>query len=194
MKDITTIAEKGQSLCLQSIRELCRVFWGPDLQHCREMLGGAFLRPFSASTEVFNQEAEISGIQHFFSGFDDEHRLYAFLDETFIRLFVSTRGRIIPPYQSCYENDGRLMMGPGAVEMKKRLAARGLAVDGQLNEPPDHISVELEYLYFLLETGWIGNDSRSLFEAGDFANGSNPGQHAFTINVESGCHLFRVVD
>ena len=53
--------------------------------------------------------------------------------------------------------------------MKKRLEASGLAIDETIHEPPDHLSVELEYLYFLLEKGWSDKDRIFLSEAGSFA-------------------------
>jgi TorA-specific chaperone len=34
--------------------------------------------------------------------------------------------------------------------MQERLASAGLSVAGEGNQPPDHLAVELEYLYFLL--------------------------------------------
>jgi TorA-specific chaperone len=34
--------------------------------------------------------------------------------------------------------------------MRQRLGEAGLSIAGQGNEPPDHLAVELEYLYFLL--------------------------------------------
>ncbi len=171
MKDLTTLSAEAQSVCLRTIREMCRIFWGPEPAHCREMLEGTFLVPFSALTDLFSGAAEVSRLQAFLSGFEDERQLFAELEQAYIRLFISTSGRVIPLYQSCYENDDRLMMGQGAVDMKKRLAASGLAIDGGVNEPPDHLSIELEYLYFLLEAGWQGGDRQSVLAAATFAGG-----------------------
>ncbi len=170
MQEMTNLSEKEQMSLLLQVEEMCRVFWGPDLQQCRELVSGAFLGSFSAIETVYSDAAEIKKIHRFVETFENEQRLYDFLSEAFIRLFVSTRGQITPLYQSCYENEDRLMMGKSAVEMKKRLAAVKLTVHGLLNEPPDHISVELEYLYFLLNTGWTGGDNRYLQQAGDFAS------------------------
>jgi len=49
------------------------------------------------------------------------------------------------------------------------LAASGLAVDLDSNEPPDHLAIELEYLYHLLATGWSGDDPTPAAQGGEFA-------------------------
>ncbi len=49
-------------------------------------------------------------------------------------------------------------MGPPAVRMKKRFESSGLSLSDNMHEPPDHLSIELEYLYFLLEKGWSDNE------------------------------------
>jgi TorA-specific chaperone len=60
-------------------------------------------------------------------------------------------------------------MGPAAVLMQKRLDSSSLSLPDSMHEPPDHLSIELEYLYFLLEKGWADNDSEILSEAVSFA-------------------------
>ena len=59
-------------------------------------------------------------------------------------------------------------MEAAAERMQARFASRGLSFDSGLNEPPDHLAVELEYLYFLLDSGWSANDPTLLTEAVDF--------------------------
>ena len=60
-------------------------------------------------------------------------------------------------------------MGQSALDMRDRLAASGLAVDLASNEPPDHLSIELEYLYHLLATGWSENDPSLAAQGVEFA-------------------------
>ena len=43
-------------------------------------------------------------------------------------------------------------MGPPTQEMLQQFENVGLAIGDGINEPPDHISLELEYLYFLLDS------------------------------------------
>ena len=53
--------------------------------------------------------------------------------------------------------------------MKKRFESKGLSLSETMHEPPDHLSIELEYLYFLLKKGWSDNDPAILSEAVSFA-------------------------
>lgn len=60
------------------------------------------------------------------------------------------------------------MMGPPAQRMQILLAEVGLVATSAANEPPDHISTQLEYLYFLLSTGWRDGDSEARQRATEF--------------------------
>ncbi|MFV0348641.1 MAG: molecular chaperone [Halodesulfovibrio sp.] len=88
----------------------------------------------------------------------------------YVRLFVSNReGVPVPLYASCHtaESERRVMAAP-ALAMQERLAAVGLKTSGESNEPPDHISIQLEYLYYLLSTGWRDHDGTALESAAGF--------------------------
>jgi TorA-specific chaperone len=61
------------------------------------------------------------------------------------------------------------MMGEPALKMQRRFKSKGLAVDSDLHEPPDHLAIELEYLYFLLSKGRENPDRELIAEAGSFA-------------------------
>lgn len=90
-----------------------------------------------------------------------------------VRLFVSAHGGVpAPPYESCHaERGGRpAMMGPEALAMRERLDAAGLDCG---SEPPDHVGVELGYLYFLLHEAWT-EKTRPVGEAAGFARGIRP--------------------
>jgi TorA maturation chaperone TorD len=62
------------------------------------------------------------------------------------------------------------MMGEPALDMKQRYLSKGLSLAEDIGEPPDHLSIELEYLYFLLEKGWAEKDDRLLEEASSFSS------------------------
>jgi TorA maturation chaperone TorD len=49
-------------------------------------------------------------------------------------------------------------MGEPAIDMKNRYESKGLSLSDEIHEPPDHISIEQEYLYFLLDKGWSDDD------------------------------------
>jgi len=77
------------------------------------------------------------------------------LETEYVRLFVAGRGGIVAPlYESCHLGDSSQVMGTAALAMQSRLKDCGLEVSLDSNEPPDHIALELEYLYHLLVTGW----------------------------------------
>jgi TorA-specific chaperone len=79
------------------------------------------------------------------------------LESDAVRLFITAGGGVsAPPYESCHRGGTPRIMGPSALAMRDRLARTCLeTADG---EPPDHLAVELEYLYHLLATGWVRND------------------------------------
>ncbi|NNL78445.1 MAG: molecular chaperone TorD family protein, partial [Desulfobacterales bacterium] len=97
-------------------------------------------------------------------------------EEAYVRLFVNARGGIVaPPYQSCYIGTEEIgtkasLMGEPAVLMKQRFKSKGLSLASNMNEPPDHLAIELEYLYFLLEKGWADKSNEFVVEAAFFAD------------------------
>ena len=64
------------------------------------------------------------------------------------------------------------MMGRPALEMKARLAAAGLSMDSRAKEPPDHLAVQLEYLYFLLSKFRVDHDTLLIEKAVSFTSGT----------------------
>ena len=81
------------------------------------------------------------------------------LETEYVRLFIAGPGGVPAPlYESCHASGNPRTMGQSALDMRTRLAEAGLAVNLDSNEPPDHLAIELEYLYHLLATGWSGPD------------------------------------
>lgn len=69
------------------------------------------------------------------------------LAEAYTRLFLINPSGVCPPYASHYlapEAPARVM-----AEVEEAYARAGLAVSPSLNEPPDHVSVELEFMGLL---------------------------------------------
>ena len=66
------------------------------------------------------------------------------------RLFVGPFGLKAPPYGSIYLDNERTVMGPSTMETIRFYEEEGLARDESFNELPDHIAVELEFMYFLI--------------------------------------------
>jgi len=66
----------------------------------------------------------------------------------YTKLFVGPYGLLAPPYGSMYLEDNDRVMGNSTMEIRNRYAEEGL--DICLKEVPDHIAIELEFMYFLI--------------------------------------------
>ena len=64
-------------------------------------------------------------------------------------LFVGPFTLIAPPYGSVYLDKGRRVMGDSTLQVLRFYQDAGLAVE--IDEPPDHVAVELEFLYYLAD-------------------------------------------
>jgi DMSO reductase family type II enzyme chaperone len=65
------------------------------------------------------------------------------------RLFVGPQRVIAPPYGSVYLEEGRRVMGESTLEALREYEEAGLHLDAAFKELPDHIAVELEFVYYL---------------------------------------------
>jgi TorA maturation chaperone TorD len=65
------------------------------------------------------------------------------------RLFVGPAELKAPPYGSVYLEKGRHVMGVSTMEVASQYRTLGLTIDDDFEELPDHIAVELEYMYYL---------------------------------------------
>jgi len=83
-----------------------------------------------------------------------EESLASYTDEElaveYARLFVGPFGLKAPPYGSVYLDGERTVMGPSTMETIRIYEEEGLARDEGFSELPDHIAVELEFMYFLI--------------------------------------------
>ncbi len=168
--------KKLNSAVLEGIQIMCKMFWGPDLDSCRHMMEGGFFQNFEI---IFGKSEEkfsvmLDNINSIINGFDSFQSFFDHLNECYVRLFVNAKeGITAPMYQSCYEFENAPMMGESAIKMKNRFLSKGLSLENLVHEPPDHLAIELEYLFFLLqETGLDLNDDPDKFishEAASFA-------------------------
>lgn len=160
-----------RQLLLTGLRQLCRFFWGPDIEQCREILEGRFFNSFCAAENpgASGFAFALKQMDACIRWFSDSETLFQSLETTYVRLFISSRGGItVPLYQSAFE--GACLMGASAVKMKRRLEAVGLDTTGHAaGEPPDHLAIELEYLYFLLEKGDADQNAALIRDAQRFA-------------------------
>lgn len=162
-----------QSILLDGLKIMGQTFWGPSVEGCTEMVKENYLNRLDSLTSVLKTEAGdgLHEIGSIIKSFPDGDSLYQHLEEAYVRLFISAKGGITAPlYESCYEFEGAPLMGRAAAEMKERFEAKGLSVADTIQEPPDHLSIELEYLYFLLDKGWGEQDDALVDEGSTFAD------------------------
>ena len=162
-----------QTILLDGLKIMGQTFWGPSLEACTEMVKNTYLDRLQSLESVLPGRSfdSLDQIVSTIKSFSDGDSLYGHLEECYVRLFITAKGGIVAPlYESCYEFEGAPLMGRPATEMKKRFEAQGLSVADNIQEPPDHLSIELEYLYFILERGWREKDDALVAEAAEFAS------------------------
>ena len=175
--DSSAISTKDQQQALlEIIKEMIGVFWGPDLIKCTKMLQKPVIGAFDelATRPNFHDFGALTEINSILKKFENAEAFFHHLEQAYVRLFISDRtGVTAPLYASCYANtesgEKALLMGQAAIDMKSRFESKGLSLSDQIHEPPDHISIELEYLYFLLDKGWSDDDQELIEEATTFA-------------------------
>lgn len=141
---------------------LAQIFWGPDPEQCRDLLGALPALEGLAEALGPGQDAPARELAAWLAARPDPATLCRELEPAHVALFIARPGGVAaPPYQSCYQGPG-LLMGPPAREMARRLEEAGLAL-ARAGEPPDHLAAELEYLAHLL------SDGRTVAEGLDFA-------------------------
>jgi TorA-specific chaperone len=165
-----------QQAFLKTLKDMISVFWGPDPEKCAALLEPSVFDPFDQINALsgFHMSRALSEIKSMLQKISNADALYLHLEEAYVRLFISDRkGVTAPLYASCYETtpsgEKALLMGEPAIDMKKRFESKGLSLSDEIHEPPDHLSIELEYLYFLLDKGWADGDKDLIEEASTFA-------------------------
>lgn len=85
------------------------------------------------------------------------------LQVDYTRLFVGPYGLLASPYGSMYLENLKLL-GDSTIDVSRRYAQEGLGLN--IKEVPDHIAVELEFMYFLIhkevEAALKGNSSQAV--------------------------------
>ncbi len=172
-KRLTGHGQAGSSGSIGILKELlgviARIFWGPDEAFCANLREDAFWE--SLETRLAQAGAEcpalIKGLRTYATGFENPEQLYIELESEYIRLFINSADGIVAPlYQSCYEGSERLLMRNSAIEMSRRLENSGLSLSPEVADLPDHLCIELEYLYYLLSqksTASKNNDEAKAF-------------------------------
>jgi TorA maturation chaperone TorD len=177
MHSIYSLDKTNQAALLEGVAWLSRFYWGPAAESSRDILPGIYLRPFEALKPMVGYEPSdvLDELRAINTSFLNEDDIFQYLEQAYVRLFINSRDGIAAPlYASCYEAGGAPgkdapLMGPPAVLMKERFESKGLSLGDHIHDPPDHLAIELEYLYFLLKGGWSDDDAALKDEAVSFA-------------------------
>lgn len=69
----------------------------------------------------------------------------------YAKLFVGPNELLAPPYGSVYLNGGNRVMGDATMQVGRMYEDAGLCLqEDVIKEPSDHISLELEFIYYLI--------------------------------------------
>ncbi len=75
------------------------------------------------------------------------------MNQEYTRLFRFGKEVPCPPYESVYRTEDRILMSHYAIDVEDRMRSFGVEVSENFKEPPEHISVELEFLKYLYMIG-----------------------------------------
>nr|WP_321255050.1 molecular chaperone TorD family protein [uncultured Pseudodesulfovibrio sp.] len=149
-------------LHLLNVLELCvTVFRGPNAEEWAnlakvgvpELLASVQKNPdtFLAPAQCLNQLS---------ANLSDED--ISILETEYVRLFIAGSGGVPAPlYESCHLDTTPRTMGQSALDMQSRLQEAGLEMSLDSNEPADHLTIELEFLFYLLSEGWFGQKEQA---------------------------------
>lgn len=69
----------------------------------------------------------------------------------FAGLFIGPGKIPIPPYESFYTSEKRLLMQEATIAVRKKYLKAGLVMKNLYSSPEDHIASEFEFMYFLCQ-------------------------------------------
>ena len=157
---------QSKILLLDLIEVVVRVFRGPNEETWSELAHTALPDLLDRVQAFPGFPAEpLRGLAEALSAHDRAGD-FSPLESEYVRLFIAGPGGVPAPlYESCHLGTATRTMGDSALAMRDRLAEAGLAVSLPSNEPPDHLSLELEYLYSLCAEGWEDEPAMALHGA-----------------------------
>ncbi|QJB55952.1 molecular chaperone TorD family protein [Pseudodesulfovibrio sp. zrk46] len=170
MSDLKFIDTDERVFILNNIELLATIFHGPDAGTWVALIDAGVPELMArASGEADDLTRSLKNLQATLPASSDSVAMDD-LETEYVRLFVAGQGGVVAPlYQSCHQDTAARTMGDTALAMQERLNECGLELSLDSNEPPDHVALELEYLYHLLVTAWTEDRSELEQTAIDFA-------------------------
>jgi TorA maturation chaperone TorD len=78
----------------------------------------------------------------------------------YARLFIGPFALIAPPYASVYIDKEKRLMGDSTMAVLRFYQEAGLSIDEDMQVPPDHIAIELEFMHYLLAQEAIADEKQ----------------------------------
>ena len=100
---------------------------------------GNLLTRVCPEAALFSEKMATSVVQY-----DEEELLVEYA-----RLLVGPNELPAPPYGSVYLEEGRKVMGESTARVMEFYKAEGLSMNEQFQNLPDHITAEMEFMYYL---------------------------------------------
>ena len=128
---------------------LSLIFHKPD----REFT--SYLRDGFIEDVKFLDKADISVFSTFLkeNREKDDEKFHEMIAVEYTRLFTSAIPQVpCPPYESMYRED--IIMGHSTLSVLDFYNKAGLNIIEEFHDLPDHVAVELEFLYYLTENGF----------------------------------------
>lgn len=132
--------EKARS---DSFKLLAACFYQPEMNIFKEELLPNLLASLKVSCEPATASAE--QMLKLLTAYSEEELLV-----DYAKLFVGPNELIAPPYGSIYLDKERKVMGDSTIKTMELYREAGLAINDDFKELPDHIAVELEFMYYLV--------------------------------------------
>ena len=145
-------------------RLLCSVFLYPDEEMLVVLQSG--VRELNKSSDDWNDYGFVENLQQLISIIID-------LDMNFRILLVNEYNRLflikpkVPPYETIYLEIPGQSQGMIGANLSGVYGLAGLAVSPEMNELPDHIAVQLEFMSFLCEKELIALQDNDQKEVAD---------------------------
>lgn len=127
---------------------------------CHRLLSACFYQPQKGTfvqEELFKNLAGLlretspdaathaAAMEEAFLKYSEEDLLVAYA-----KLFVGPNELLAPPYGSVYLDGEKMVMGNSTLKAIRMYEEQGLSIDGEFRNLPDHITVELEFMYYLI--------------------------------------------
>lgn len=171
MSDITNADQRRHLFILNALELAAAIFRGPDTPGWEAIISVGLPQLLDQAEQAdMELTAALQKLQSELPDLKTPGDPLTILETEYVRLFIAGwGGAVAPPYQSCHQGHTPRVMGDTALDMQHRLQALGLEIALESNEPPDHLSIELEYLYHLLATAWTRNNPDFEAQGRDFA-------------------------